>query len=237
MTGSFSTRQAKAVSPFSHRDAGVDRPLVVLTFDDGFQNFHTDAFPVLRANNFTATVFLPTAFIGNERRQFCPAGGVRSTSGRASKPSVSADCLTWSEVRELHKAGIEFGSHTVNHPKLFGQPWSLVESELRSSKLDIEDRIGQPINSFCYPYAFPQADQSFCRSFKRILAEVGYTCATTTGIGRVQPSDDPSRLKRLPASSVDTPALLGAKLDGDYDWLAFPQAIFKAALVQSLLRR
>ena len=74
---------------------------VVITFDDGFRDFYTAAFPVMQEHQFTATVFLPTAFIGEDRRSF-----------------KGAECLTWEEVRRLRRAGVQFGSHTVNHPRL-----------------------------------------------------------------------------------------------------------------------
>src|SRR6266404_5504285 len=43
---------------------------VVLTFDDGFRDFYTTAFPILKKNGFSATMFVPTAFIGKEARRF-----------------------------------------------------------------------------------------------------------------------------------------------------------------------
>ncbi|HXP63568.1 MAG TPA: polysaccharide deacetylase family protein, partial [Dongiaceae bacterium] len=59
------------------------RPSVVITFDDGFRNFFTAAFPALQAHGFTATMFLPTGFIGRSRRHFAPRSTLhapRSTS-------------------------------------------------------------------------------------------------------------------------------------------------------------
>ncbi|HWF19894.1 MAG TPA: polysaccharide deacetylase family protein, partial [Verrucomicrobiae bacterium] len=53
----------------------------------------TDAFPVLQQHGFSATMFLPTAFIREKRRMF-----------------KERECMTWNEARELHRAGIEFGS-------------------------------------------------------------------------------------------------------------------------------
>lgn len=192
--------------------AGSTSPhkLVVLTFDDGFRDFHTAAFPVLQRYGFTGTVYLPTAFIGKEPVQF-----------------QQRQCLTWSEVRELHEAGIEFGSHTVNHPKLVELGWAEIETELRESKATIEQELGVPVSSFAYPYAFPQADQDFAQGFRQLLNRVGYQSCVTTAVGRVRVGDDPFRLLRLPANSADDDALLVAKLAGYYDWLAVPQGLVK----------
>ena len=142
---------------------------VVITFDDGFRDFHTEAFPALREFHFSATVFLPTAFIQGERRCF-----------------KGTECLTWDEVRELRQAGIEFGSHSVNHPKLVELGWPEIERELRDSKDQLEQQLAEKVTTFAYPYAFPQGDQDFAGAFRSLLVRAGYTCCATTEIGRVK---------------------------------------------------
>ncbi len=198
--------------------------LVVITFDDGFRNFYTEAFPVLQEHGFTATMFLPTAFVSE-----AALGHRRGEGSRVKAPFRNAhlEFLTWNEVRELHQAGIQIGSHTVSHPRLVELGWAEIKTELSDSKSEIEQRLGERITGFCYPYAFPQGNRLFARQFSALLGETGYTCCTTTEVGRVQPGDDPHRLKRLPANSLDDLALFAAKLDGNYDWLAGPQALVK----------
>jgi peptidoglycan/xylan/chitin deacetylase (PgdA/CDA1 family) len=208
------------ISAFQHFSISAFPKLVCLTFDDGFRDFYAEAFPVLQTHGFTATVFLPTAFIGDERRQFRP-------STLNYQPSTPKDCLTWSEVRELHRHGIHFGSHTVNHPKLVELDWPEIKSELSNSKSEIEQQLGEPATSFCYPFAFPQADRSFAQMFQDLLCESGYSSCATTELGRIRPGTDPFRLKRLPVNSQDDLALFAAKLNGAYDWLAGPQALAK----------
>ena len=91
--------------------------LAVITFDDGYRNILTDAFPVMRQYGFSATVFLATAFVGERRSAF-----------------NGTECLTWSEIRKLRQHGLQFGSHTVNHPELYQMEWNEIERELRDSK-------------------------------------------------------------------------------------------------------
>ena len=69
--------------------ATLNHRSVVLTFDDGFQDFADRAWPVLSDFGYSATMFLPTAYIGNDRRSF---------KGRP--------CLTWDEVRRLRSGGV-----------------------------------------------------------------------------------------------------------------------------------
>ena len=217
------------ISAFSLQPSAFTK-LVCLTFDDGFRDFYTEAFPVLREHDFTATMFLPTAFIGDERRQFRP-------STINSQLSTTKDCLTWSEVRELRQAGIHFGSHTVNHPKLVELDWPQIRSELSNSKSEIEQQLGEPVTSFCYPYAFPQTDRQFVHRFAGLLSDTGYRSCATTELGRVRLGTDPFRLKRLPANSLDDLALFAAKLDGAYDWLAAPQSAAKTLKAVVRLQR
>ncbi len=178
----------------------------MVTFDDGYRDFYTQAFPVLKQHGFTATMYLPTAFIGRNPLEF-----------------KARECLTWDEVRELNQAGMEFGSHTVNHPKLYELGESQIRKELAESKAVIEQELGERIYSFAYPYAFPSADRAFVAMFVRLLQETGYESNVTTRIGRVRADDDAFTLKRLPMNSADDGALFLAKIRGAYDWMNWPQ--------------
>lgn len=188
----------------------INPKLVAITFDDGFRDFHTAAFPILRRYGFSATMYLPTAFIGEERKSF-----------------LSRECLTWSEVRDLTQAGIEFGSHSVNHPKLIELAWSAIETELRDSKATIEIKLGRPCASFAYPFAFPEANRAFATQFRELLAASGYENAVTTVIGRAQTGNNALQLSRLPVNSLDDIALFEAKVYGAYDWLSYFQRTSK----------
>jgi peptidoglycan/xylan/chitin deacetylase (PgdA/CDA1 family) len=190
----------------------------VLTFDDGFRDFLTNAWPVLESFGYTASVFLPTAFIGINRKSF---------KGR--------ECLTWSEVRDLHSYGISFGSHTVSHPLLNGLEWGAVQRELHDSRLQIEDRLQAPVVSFAYPYAFPKEDRDFVQRFKQELKNQGYRNAVTTVIGSARLGSDPLCLERLPVNDSDDVQFFEAKLSGAYDWMANPQVLMR--LVKSHLYR
>ncbi len=184
--------------------------MVVLTFDDGYRDFYTDAYPVLEKYGLSATVFLPTAFVGQTTRQF-----------------NERSCMTWREVNELSAWGITFGSHTVNHPELRVLPRDRVQDELRRSREVLQDRLGQSVDSFSYPYAFPEDDVDFVHFLRDTLEACGYKNGVTTILGRSSPGDDPFFLKRLPVNSEDDIPLFRAKMSGAYDWMRFPQKIRK----------
>jgi peptidoglycan/xylan/chitin deacetylase (PgdA/CDA1 family) len=187
------------------------RKPVIITFDDGFRDFYTHAQPILAKFGFTAIVYLPTAYIQN-----------------APAPFKGLDCLTWNEVRELSRAGVLFGSHTVTHPVLTQVGHDQLETELRVSKTTIENELGFAIDSFAYPYAFPQHNREFVQRLRSVLIDAGYQNAVSTVIGSIHGVEDRFALKRIPANSWDDPTFFAAKLDGDYDWLGNVQSLSKS---------
>jgi peptidoglycan/xylan/chitin deacetylase (PgdA/CDA1 family) len=181
---------------------------VVITFDDGFRDFYTTAFPILADAGFTATVFLPSRFIG--------------------KPFITGrDCLSGAEIRELCGQGVEFGSHSESHRMLVELERSELERELSESKARIEDVTGRGVDLFSYPFRFPEENAGFTGMLGSLLDETGYQGGVTTSIGRSRRSDDIRFLPRLPMNDCDDEALLSAKLAGHYDWLRAGQRLHK----------
>ena len=191
---------------------GPGSKYVVITFDDGFQDFYTQAFPVLERYGFTSTVYLPTAFIKNSSR-------------RIFRNKL---CLTWDEVQELHKRGILFGSHTINHPALADLKNEEIENEIKQSKEEIENTLGTAVDSFSYPYAFPDENGAFTKQVRNTLEKCGYKNGVCTRIGTLTECiNDKFFLSRIPVNSCDDARLFKAKLEGGYDWLQVPQIVSK----------
>jgi peptidoglycan/xylan/chitin deacetylase (PgdA/CDA1 family) len=188
----------------------VASKLAVITFDDGYTDFYRQAFPILSRYGFGATVYLPTAYIGDLPLQF---------KGR--------DCLTWREVRELGDHGIVFGSHTVSHPQLRELSAPAIKEEIVRSKKTIEERLGVAAESFAYPFAFPQSDSEFKTMLRDLLRSAGYKNGVCTTVGRGTSASDPFFMERLPVNSADDAALFQAKLAGAYDWIRTFQGLVK----------
>jgi peptidoglycan/xylan/chitin deacetylase (PgdA/CDA1 family) len=180
----------------------------VITFDDGFLGVHRNAFPLLRARRFGATVFLVTSCVGR-------------------KSVTGAEFLGWKEAREMAESGIEFGSHTVDHPKLACLDEAGLRHQVTASKAAIERNLGTAVKAISYPYAFPEGNGAFRRSLETALVEAGYERGVTTVVGRNFPGGNPFFLKRIPVNSCDDPLLFRAKLEGAYDWVRWAQYLVK----------
>ncbi len=127
----------------SHRESNGRWPSrsMVLTFDDGFANFHESAWPVLSRHGFTATVFVVTGHMGRFNDWETPPAGL----GRRR-------ILSWDQAAELVAAGVEIGSHTDSHPDLKTLTALEAKREIVSSREQIEKCLKTSVDSFAYPY-------------------------------------------------------------------------------------
>jgi peptidoglycan/xylan/chitin deacetylase (PgdA/CDA1 family) len=138
------------------------RKTFVLTFDDGYENFYTLAYPILRSHGFTATVFLITDKIFKQ-----------------NDPKREADnrYLTWEQIELLHKDDFSFGSHTCSHAMLTKLPRDAIQRELVNSKACLEARLGQEIPWLSYPYAASNSE------IQNMSQEIGYRAAFGGSLG------------------------------------------------------
>ncbi len=193
--------QARVVSLMEARRALLEQapagPLVVITFDDGFQNVAVHALPILHRHGFPATIFLVTDYCGADNSWPGQPGHVRRRA-----------LLRWSEVKEMAAAGMTFGSHTLSHPDLTMMAHRKAEEEIVGSKKRIEDSLGRAVESFAYPYgAFNAAVKT--------LVQRHYSVACSTTLGFAGPTSDPLALERLDVYYLRRPALFRRLLSGE----------------------
>lgn len=156
----------------------AERP-VILTFDDGFADFFTDALPVLKRYNVTATLYITTAFID----------GVSQWMRRERE--TARRILSWQELSEIAVNGIECGAHTHTHPRLDTLSTRAARNEMARSKRLLEDHLGQETCSFAYPYGYQTA------RLRQIAREIGFTSACAVRHAKSSITDDAFCLARL----------------------------------------
>jgi len=136
---------------------------IILTFDDGYEDTYTLAFPLLQRYGMRAVVF---AVADLERRwNFWDPDGER------------AALLSPAQMREMAAAGIEFGSHTVSHLHLPTAGTRQLHRELVESRQKLEDVLGKPVLSFAYPYG------AYSPEVRTAVQEAGYAFAVTNDSG------------------------------------------------------
>jgi len=125
----------------SHRSHLPDRA-VVLTFDDAFEDFHSAALPLLTEHGFTATLFVPTAYVGATARWL-------RGCDEHDRP-----VLSWSALHEVAAAGIEIGAHSHMHSQLDRVPGSYANADAQCCRGVLEDALGTRIAGFAYPFGY-----------------------------------------------------------------------------------
>src|SRR2546430_7546414 len=149
-----------APAPPRHRPLRLpDRP-VVLTFDDGYRDVYTTAFPILRAHRFKAVSYVVSGFVN-------------------SPVSVTAE-----QVLEMDAGGIEIGAHTVSHADLTRLSGTGLWREVYESKTALEALLGHAVLDFCYPSG--RVDDAVVSA----VQAAGFQTATTTQPGVLHAAAD-----------------------------------------------
>ena len=156
---------------------------IVLTFDDGFADFYTEALPVLKKYGFVATLYVATGYVNSTS---CWLQRERETTRLM---------LTWDQLAEISASGIECGAHSHHHPRLDVLSQSTAQDEIVQSKSLLEHHLAQEISSFAYPYG------SYTATLERQIREAGYTSACAVKHGLSSEKSDPFALARLMVKS------------------------------------
>ena len=144
---------------------------IVLVFDDGYEDFYTNAWPELQKHNFTASVAVITSSTHQD------------TTGKVY--------LTEKQVQELDQKGIEILSHTVTHPDLSKLTVEQQTKELQDSQTTLEKILKHPITGLVYPSGKYNEDTI------KIAQQLGYQIAFTTKPGLADSNHNPFEQPRI----------------------------------------
>ena len=153
--------------------------VVVLTFDDGFADFHEQALPALAKFGATATLYVTTGHVGGTSTWLSRIG------------EGNRRLLSWPQIEECHRAGIEIGGHSIHHPALDLLPPAELRKEIFGCKRSIEDRLQISARSFAYPFGYVS------RRARATVIEAGFESACAVRYAQSGVEDDPFRLSRL----------------------------------------
>lgn len=155
----------------SHQNEGAplpDKP-VLITFDDGYKDNYTDAFPLLKERNMPALIFIITDYIGTQENY-----------------------MTWPQVHEMAKNGIAFGSHTLSHAVLSQNDPKDAKFQLETSQAVFRWQFGKDARAIAYPCGY------YDDTVKKLVKDAKYEAAFTVDYGPVRPGDDMLALQRVP---------------------------------------
>ncbi|WP_270215365.1 polysaccharide deacetylase family protein [Clostridium butyricum] len=144
---------------------------ILITFDDGYMNNYTEAFPMLKELNMTATIFC----VGN------------SLDG--------SYYLSEEAIKEMSDYGIDIESHTVNHVHLDTMSYDEQLLELKNSKNILEKITGKEVLSLAYPFG------DYNDNTIKAAKDAGYKMGFTTKLGLSDRTDDIYKLDRIYISS------------------------------------
>ena len=173
---------------------------VAITFDDGYAD-NEIAYQALLKRKMKATWYITTQSIGDK------------TSWETRAPRTNM--LNTARLREYNNNGMEMGSHSHTHKPMTQLDVKKQEFELLHSKELLEDIIGCPVNSFCYPYG------DFNTPLTSLANVCGYTSACTTQSGWALASSNIMQIHRISIFNNDSPNLFALKLaftDNHVSW-------------------
>ncbi|MGL6023621.1 MAG: polysaccharide deacetylase family protein [Cetobacterium sp.] len=155
-----------------------NKKYIILTVDDGYKDNYSILFPLLKKYNMKAVIYLVSGVDYNKWT-------IESDGEKKFK------LLEKIEIEEMNKSGlIEFGGHTLSHPKLQTLSDEDLYNEIVEDKKITEKRLGQKLVSFAYPYG------NLTDRVKKVVKSAGYDFAVSTDTGTGIIEDDVFNIRR-----------------------------------------
>ncbi|WP_250283468.1 MULTISPECIES: polysaccharide deacetylase family protein [unclassified Frankia] len=160
---------------------------VAITFDDAFADFSTHAVPALRQVGAGATLYAPTAYVGGR------------ATWLSAYPEGASPLLAWSDLRDLHAAGYEIGSHGHRHTDLDLLAGPELRRDVETSRRLLGAELGSPARSFCYPFGY------HTRAVRAAVADAGFASACEVGYRIHRRDTSPFSISRLIVTGSTSP--------------------------------
>lgn len=168
---------------------------VAITFDDGYNNFLTNALPILKKYNLPVAIFI-----------------IGERSAAAEDVNKETPLLKDNEVKILSDAGVTIGSHGLTHRSLNKLSPAEIVKELSESKNRLEKLIGQPVRFLSYPKG------KFNQTVIDLAQQAGYKAAFSIKQGLVRHDCNKFVIKRVVVDRNQNMLIFKIRLTKAVDW-------------------
>jgi len=176
---------------------------VVVTFDDAFENFFSNALPVLTHMEIPAIVFVPAALLSQNPRWI-----------EDENPNAQEKIMSTEQLLDLPFEMIMVGSHTLTHPRLSFLDGEGIKREVVESKTSLEKILRRPIDFLSFPYG------DYDNRVMEISKRAGYRHVYLNTPARFLARDTDFLQGRVNVEPDDWPLEFYLKIVGAYQWLA-----------------
>lgn len=183
-------------------------PAVAITFDDGYEDNFTEAYPALAQAGMTATFFVTAGLVQRDPAVLRRMSGLYGVGEGVIRP------MDWDQVRQLAAEGFSVGSHTYGHPNLARLEPSEARADMHRARDLLEDRLGAPVPLFAYPFGRPRFHLT--ADTVEAVRSAGHTTAAAVLFRGVKPTDDRLLIPRFFVEGHDV-ATLEEKVVGRWD--------------------
>lgn len=202
------------ISPqeFERKEFHPTKVNLLLTFDDGYQNWVDVVLPVLEKFQISALFFVSSGFVdtaGNEKDS-----DAFTRERLLREPTLEP--ISWDEVVQLQQAGHTIGGHTRTHSFLCTDNVAQLSHEIGEDKKIIEQKIQKKIYHFAYPFGRIQDRSEVAAA---MVAKAEYTFGYTIKFGFNTSKTDPRYLLRDALDPIEHPIIASMWAHGAYDWL------------------
>ena len=142
---------------------------VLITFDDGYKDNYTNAYPIMKKYGFKGTIFVVTGFLG-----------------------VYDNYMTWEQAKELADNGFSIESHTYSHKSMTEASDEEISKELTKSRDTIKNKLGIDADFMAYPTG------TYNLHIAELVQKAGYKGAFTIKYDNVSRESNVYALERVP---------------------------------------
>ncbi len=182
-------------------DRHSGRPIVAVTFDDGYLDNYERAFPILERHRIPTTFFVSTGKISSDV-------GFDHDLKKLERPVAT---MNWEQLSEMKDAGFSIGSHTVSHIDCGTAPMQVVEQELMDSRETLRRELDIPGDLFAYPFG---GRANITPAVVELVKKMGFRCCMSAFGGINSGQIDPFAILRIGISHNFSKHAFLARLEG-----------------------